>query len=97
MAKISRDEVERIAKLAKIGLTDAEVDRMSVELSQIVEFVEQLQKIGTKAVEETAQVTGLVDVWREDEVRPGKTDRKDLLKNAPATQDGYIKVRRVLE
>ncbi|HSX48232.1 MAG TPA: Asp-tRNA(Asn)/Glu-tRNA(Gln) amidotransferase subunit GatC [Candidatus Nanoarchaeia archaeon] len=96
MSKISHEEVERIAELAKIALSPEEVDQMSQELSQIVEFVEQLKDVDTSKVEETNQVTGLVDVFRKDEVRPGETDREKLLHNAPEQQDGYIRVRRVL-
>ena len=68
---------------------------MSEELGQIVEFVEQLSAVDVDGVEPTDQVTGLVDVWREDEVRPSMP-REQLLANAPAQKDGYIKVKRVL-
>ncbi len=95
MSKIGIDEVKRIAALAKIGLTQEEAAAMSVELGQIVEFVEQLSAVDTAGVELTNQVTGLVDAWRPDEVKPSM-DRLELLKNAPEQQDGYIKVRRVL-
>lgn len=95
MSKIGIDEVKRLAALAKIGLTDEEAAQMSVELGQIVEFVEQLQKVDVKGVETTDQVTGLKDVWREDEVKPSMP-REQLLANAPEQQDGYIKVRRVM-
>jgi aspartyl-tRNA(Asn)/glutamyl-tRNA(Gln) amidotransferase subunit C len=95
MSKIGTDEVERIAKLARIGLTPEETARMSVELGQILQFVGMLQQVDVEGVEPTDQVTGLVDVWREDEVRPSM-DREKLLANAPMRQDGYFKVRRVL-
>lgn len=95
MSKIGIEEVKRIATLAKIGLTEEEAAAMSVELGQIVEFVEQLQSVNTEGVELTNQVTGLTDAWRPDEVRPSMA-RDELLKNAPDQQDGYIKVRRVL-
>jgi len=95
MSKIGTDEVERIAKLARIGLTPGETARMSVELGQILQFVGMLQQVNVEGVEPTDQVNGLVDVWREDEVRPSM-DREKLLANAPMRQDGYFKVRRVL-
>ena len=96
MSKVGIEEVKRIAALAHIGLTDEEAAKMSVELGQIVEFVEQLQAVDTKDVPETNQVTGLVDVMRPDEVKPSVLSRDELLANAPEKQDGYIKVRRVL-
>lgn len=95
MSKIGTTQVERIAKLARINLSPEEVAKMSVELGTIMEFVEQLQSIDVDGVEPTDQVTGLVDVWREDEVKPS-VSRDTLFKNAPQTKDGYIVVKRVL-
>lgn len=95
MSKIGTTEVERIARLARIHLSDEEVVQMSVELGAIVEFVEQLESIDVEGVPPTDQVTGLVDVWREDEVKPS-TDRDKILKNAPQSKDGYVVVKRVL-
>jgi aspartyl-tRNA(Asn)/glutamyl-tRNA(Gln) amidotransferase subunit C len=95
MSKIGTTEVRRIAKLARIGLTDEEVAKMSVEIGNILEFVEQLQKVDVSNTPPTDQVTGLVDVWREDEVRPSLS-REELLANAPKQKDGYIVVKRVL-
>jgi aspartyl-tRNA(Asn)/glutamyl-tRNA(Gln) amidotransferase subunit C len=95
MSKLGTTEVERIAKLARIGLTAEETAAMSEELGQIVAFVEQLSAVNVDDVEPTDQVTGLVDVWREDVVRPSM-DRELLLSNAPDQKDGYIKVKRVL-
>lgn len=68
---------------------------MSAELGRIIEFVEQLGNVDTTDTEPTDQVTGLVDVTREDVVTPSlPTD--ELLSNAPAAKDGYILVKRVL-
>jgi len=95
MSKITAAEVERIARLARIGLTTDEASSMSAELARIIEFVEQLQKVDTEGTEPTDQVTGLVDVVRQDVVRPSiPTD--ELLSLAPAAKDGYIVVKRVL-
>ena len=96
MSKIGIEEVRRIAALAHIGLSDDEVASLSVELSQIVEFAQQLQAVDTDDVAPTDQVTGLVDVMRQDEVRPSLIDQDKLLQNAPEREGGYIKVRRVL-
>lgn len=96
MSKIGTDEVRRIAALAHIGLSDEEAAQMSVELGQIVEFVEQLQAVDVSGVEPTDQVTGLVDVMRGDEVRADGLSRDELLANAPEQENGYVKVRRVL-
>lgn len=95
MSKITPDEVRRIAALANIGLEDAEIERMAGELDRIVGFVEQLQDVDTSDVPPTDQVTGLIDVWREDEVK-SELSRDELLANAPDQQDGFFKVKRVL-
>ena len=99
MSKITIDEVKRIAALSRIAITEAEASAMAVELGGIVEFVEQLQKVDTTGIEPTSQVTGLEDVWRADEIRPESDNipQDQLLKNAPAQQDGYVKVRRVMQ
>lgn len=96
MANITPDEVRRIAALANIGLSDTEVTQMTVELDAIVGFVQQLQSVDTTDVAATDQVTGLVDVMRPDEVK-SELSRKQLLANAPAQQDGFFKVKRVLD
>ena len=95
MSKIGVIEVERVAKLARIGLSAAEAAQMSVELGQIVGFVEQLANVDIEGVEPTDQVTGLIDVWREDVALPS-LPREALLANAPEQKDGYIVVKRVL-
>jgi aspartyl-tRNA(Asn)/glutamyl-tRNA(Gln) amidotransferase subunit C len=95
MSKIGVTEVERVAKLARIGLSADEAAQMSVELGRIVEFVEQLQAVDVEGVAPTDQVTGLVDVWRADVVKPS-LPRAELLANAPRQKDGYIVVKRVL-
>jgi aspartyl-tRNA(Asn)/glutamyl-tRNA(Gln) amidotransferase subunit C len=95
MSKIGVTEVERVAKLARIGLSAEEAAQLSVELGQIVGFVEQLSAVDVDGVAPTDQVTGLVDVWREDVVVPS-LPREALLANAPEQKDGYIVVKRVL-
>jgi aspartyl-tRNA(Asn)/glutamyl-tRNA(Gln) amidotransferase subunit C len=95
MSKIGTTEVERIAKLARISLSSDETAKMSVELGRILEFVEQLQQVDIEGTEPTDQVTGLVDVWREDEIRPSMP-RDQFLANSPEQKDGYIVVKRVL-
>ncbi|MDP4038814.1 MAG: Asp-tRNA(Asn)/Glu-tRNA(Gln) amidotransferase subunit GatC [bacterium] len=96
MAKLSISDTQKIAKLAKLGLTPGEESKITIELNSIVKFVDAIQKTDTKNIEQTSQVTGLVDVWREDEIKPCKISREEFLKNAPLTEGGYIKVKRVL-
>ena len=95
MSKISAEVVARIAKLARIGLSEAEVATMAGEIGNILTFVEQLQSVDITDTLPTDQVTGLEDVWRDDVVKPS-LPRDQLLAGAPDQKDGFIKVKRVL-
>lgn len=96
MAKLSRDDVLKLARLARLDLSEQEVKQFQEEIGEILGFVEQLHTVDLDGVEPTYQVTGLKDVMRPDEVRDYGTTPKSLLKNAPATEDGHFKVKRML-
>jgi aspartyl-tRNA(Asn)/glutamyl-tRNA(Gln) amidotransferase subunit C len=96
MSKLSREDVLKLAALSKLRLSDEEVERLSLELSEILNYVETLDKVDTAGLKPTYQVTGLTNVSRADETRDYGYETKDLLKNAPAVQDGQFKVKRVL-
>ena len=95
--KFSVNEVDKLADLARIGLKDEERTDLTKSLTSVLEFVDALNAVDTKDVKPTSQVTGLQDVLREDEVVPCSLSRDELLANAPAVQDGYVKVQRVLQ
>lgn len=67
MAKISKETVSHVAKLCRLGLTEAEVARFSSQLSAVFEYMEVLNEVDTSGVSETAQVTGLANVSEKDE------------------------------
>ncbi|MBP9826902.1 Asp-tRNA(Asn)/Glu-tRNA(Gln) amidotransferase subunit GatC [Candidatus Saccharibacteria bacterium] len=96
MTKLSTDEAKRIARLANIEITDNELGDATHKLASVLEFVEQLQVEDTTNIIPTSQVTGLVDVLREDKVVESSVSPEVLLKEAPAHQDGQIIVKRVL-
>ena len=96
MAKLTRDDVLKLAQLSKLSLTDAELDRFQKELEAIVGYVEQLQDVDTTGLAPTNQVSGLSNVLRDDEVR-SYVDPQELLKGVPQRDGDYIKVKRVLE
>ncbi len=96
MSKLSRDDVLKLAALSKLRLSDEEIESLRGELSEILEYVEVLNKVDTDGLEPTYQVTGLKNVTRPDETRDYGYRTADLLKNAPAVQDNQFKVRRVL-
>ncbi|MDD3481190.1 MAG: Asp-tRNA(Asn)/Glu-tRNA(Gln) amidotransferase subunit GatC [Patescibacteria group bacterium] len=97
MSKIDKEKVKEVAYLARLELTEKEVEKFQGELSDILGYVETIQKVDTKDVEPTAQVTGLTDVWRVDKKSPSNLSRDEILANTPEKQDGYIKVKPVLE
>lgn len=96
MTKISRDEILKLAKLSKLRLSEDEIAEYQKELSEILEYVSQLSKVDTKNLKPTSQVTGLENVTRKDEIIDYGVTPAELLKNAPATKDNQIKVKRVL-
>lgn len=96
MAKLSREEVLKLAKLARIELSELEAERFQQELSEILEYVEQLEKVDVNGLEPTNQVTGLKNVMRQDVVKDYGATPSDLMKNAPAKEDGYFKVKRMI-
>lgn len=93
---MTKDDVLKLARLARLHLNDEEVAKFTDEIGSILGYVEQLQAVDLDGVEPTYQVTGLKNVMRKDEVRDYGVTPDELLKNAPATEDGHIKVRRIL-
>lgn len=96
MSKLSRDDVYRLAQLARIKLTEAESDKYADEISAILDYVEQLKNVDVSGLKPTNQVTGLTNVWRQDKVIDYGIRQSDLMKNVPKTKDGYIKVGRMI-
>ena len=94
--KVSRDEVLHIARLARLGLTDAEVDRFSEQLSNILESFEALQQVDTGDVPPTAQSVALQNVIKADEVTDS-LPQNEILANAPKKEGEFFRVRPVLE
>jgi aspartyl-tRNA(Asn)/glutamyl-tRNA(Gln) amidotransferase subunit C len=94
--KISRAEVEHIADLARLELGEREIERLQKELSQILEYVEQLNELDTTDVLPTSHVVATGDVLREDRPR-SSLPREDVLSNAPRAQEGYFRVHAIFE
>lgn len=92
---LSQDDVKKIALLARIHLSDEELEKFARELSTVLDYVAELQSIDVEGVEEVSQVTGLVNVQRKDEVLVTEV-RQELLATAPETKDDYIKVKAIL-
>jgi len=97
---ISREQIEHIAKLARMELTDKEKEKFSTELSSILDYIDKLNQVETKIVESISQITGLENIVREDASRKEDTRsdiRDKFIKAAPAKKDNYFKVPKILE
>ena len=96
MASITRADVKHVADLARLHLTDEELDRMQAQLSKIIDAIDTLQQVDTSHVGPTASVIQLENVMRDDEARPG-IGREAALANAPLRDDPFLRVPTVLE
>ena len=88
---ISRDEVLHVARLARLALTDEEVERLGAQLNAILEAVGKVGELDLEGVEPTAHPLDLVNVWAEDDPRPS-LPIDDALANAPDREAGFFKV-----
>jgi aspartyl-tRNA(Asn)/glutamyl-tRNA(Gln) amidotransferase subunit C len=93
---ISREDVEHVAALARLGLSDDEIDLMQGQLNRILEAVGQLQAVDTSSVGPTAQVIALENVMRDDVARPSMS-REAALGNAPQREGPMLRVPVILE
>ncbi len=96
MTRLTKDDILKLARLARLRLEDNEIDRFAREISAILAYVEQLQSVDVKGLKPTSQVTGLKNVMRPDVLTKEGPSAKELLRNVPATEDGHIKVRRMI-
>ena len=94
--ELTADEVRRIARLARVALTPAEVERLRAELGGILAHCEALGGLDTEGVPPTAQSFDLVNVERDDEPVPSEPPERALA-NAPRREGGYFRVRAVLD
>jgi aspartyl-tRNA(Asn)/glutamyl-tRNA(Gln) amidotransferase subunit C len=93
---LSPEEVRHIALLARVGLTDEEVARLQVQLSQILDYFERLKAVDTENVPPTAHTLAMDNVMRDDEPQPS-FDKEDILANAPQREEDLFRVRAILE
>jgi aspartyl-tRNA(Asn)/glutamyl-tRNA(Gln) amidotransferase subunit C len=96
MTQISRDDVLYLAQLSRLELANSEIDGLQTDISNILGYVEQLNKLDTTGVEPTYQVTGLSNVWRYDRVIDYGISREELLALAPEVANFQVKVPKVL-
>ena len=93
---IERTDVEHVARLARLALTDAEIERMREQLNGILAYIEKLNALDTEGVDPTSHAVPLVNVMRDD--APGPClPRDEALANAPDRADDFFRVPRIIE
>jgi aspartyl-tRNA(Asn)/glutamyl-tRNA(Gln) amidotransferase subunit C len=93
---IDRTVVDHVARLARLALTEAERERLATQLSSILDHINVINEAETSATEASANAPPLMDVMAADVARPSDPVGA-LLANAPAQEDGFFRVRAVLE
>ncbi|KKQ73187.1 MAG: Aspartyl/glutamyl-tRNA(Asn/Gln) amidotransferase subunit C [Berkelbacteria bacterium GW2011_GWB1_38_5] len=96
MAHISKQDVEHVAKLSRLKLSDEETAEYTQELGAILDYVDELDSAPTEGVEPISQISGLKNIAREDEVTESLPTEK-VLENAPDKKDNFIKVKKIFE
>ncbi|MDK2799468.1 MAG: aspartyl-tRNA(Asn)/glutamyl-tRNA(Gln) amidotransferase subunit [Clostridiales bacterium] len=94
--KITREQVEHVANLARLNLTEEEKERLTSEMESIIAFADKLNELDTSEVEPTAHAIPIQNVFREDVVEPSY-DRGKILQNAPSQEKGCFKVPNIVE
>lgn len=91
---ITVKDVEHVAKLARLELTDAEKEKFTKQLGDVLKYVEQMNEVDTTNVKPMAHAFDIVNVMREDKV-VNEVSREELLKNAPEEENGFFKVPKI--
>ena len=94
--KITLKEVEHVARLARLALSDEEKEQMRSQLDRILGYIEKLNQLDTTGVEATSHVIPMTNVFREDAVIPS-LPRDEALANAPDRLEGFFRVPRIIE
>ena len=92
---LSLDQVKKIAKLSRIKMTDDQLKNMRVELENIFNHIDVIQKADTENIEPTGHSADLDSIFREDVIEKSASV-KEALKNAPKQEDGYFTVRKII-
>lgn len=94
--KLNRKDVEHVALLSRLDLSENELDKFTGQLDAILEYIDVLNQVDTSAVEPMAHVLEIRNVMRSDEVQPS-LPREAALQNAPDAEDGFFKVPKIVE
>jgi aspartyl/glutamyl-tRNA(asn/gln) amidotransferase, C subunit len=96
MSTITNDDVRHLAQLSSLQMSDAEAELLRVGIEKIINYINKLDELDTDGVEPTYQVTGLQNVWRDDEIIDSSVSRRQLLALAAEQSDNCVKVPKVL-
>ncbi|TCK92888.1 aspartyl/glutamyl-tRNA(Asn/Gln) amidotransferase subunit C [Natranaerovirga hydrolytica] len=94
--KITREQVEHVANLARLNLTEEEKEQMTKDMEAIIGFADQLNDLDIETIDPTAHVIPMQNVFRED-IKKESLNRDELLKNAPSKQNGCFSVPKIVE
>jgi aspartyl-tRNA(Asn)/glutamyl-tRNA(Gln) amidotransferase subunit C len=94
--KITLKEVEHVARLARLDLSEPEKERMRSQLDAILTYIDKLRRLNTDNVEPTSHAIPMLNVMREDEARPGLPPEA-MLANAPEREGDFVRVPRIIE
>ncbi len=96
--KITRKDVDYVARLARLELTNEEKDKFTSQLEAIISYIGQLNELDTKDIPPTSHVLEIKNPWREDAVKQSSPELiENILKNAPDREGSFFKVKKVLE
>jgi aspartyl-tRNA(Asn)/glutamyl-tRNA(Gln) amidotransferase subunit C len=93
---ITKEQVEHVARLARLALADNEIERLTDDMDAILGYVETLNELNTDGIEPTAHAVPMANAFRADEVQP-TIGVERALQNAPAAADGCFQVPKVIE
>jgi len=93
---ISKEQVQHIANLANLSLTQEEIEKFQKQLGDVLEYIEILNELDTEKVEPTFQVTGLKNVFRDDEIE-NCLSLKQALSSAKSKYNGYFKIKPIFD
>ena len=93
---VTREDVEKVAVLARLKLNEQEIEEMTSQLNEILEYFEKLQELDTEDVEPLSHILPMKNVYREDKVQPSLS-QEEILMNAPEKGHGHFKVPRIIE
>ena len=96
MSRINKDQVKKVAKLARIELNESEIENHSDQLEKILDYINQLEKIDTDGIPPTTRAIEVINVLRKDQ-KDDYNDKDDLINLAPSIEDKFFKVPKIIK